>query len=590
MEFFTGAMGTLLPKLGELLKKEYDLQKSVKEGITFLKAELERMQAALEKVSKDRDVRDLSYNIEDNIDTFMLHVDCLEPTNKHNFTWLIDKCHKSLSRLKTRHKLANDIKHVKIKVKEVMERRDRYKIEDSVAKAPIIVLRDILIELDKHKYMAFDAATLSERHLIDELREYLDNKRVITTTRISQVMEQVGDIYTMEPLSDDNSKKLFYDRIFGANCKGPIDNESVEATEKILKKCGGVPLSIITIASLLVNKPVVDWSTVYDSIGFGPTNQNEVVQNMRKIVSFSYYAMPSYLKSCMIYLSIYPEDHYIVRIWIAEGIVQKEQGKTLFEVGERYFIELINKSMIQLDGSYDSVDGCRIHDMVLDLIRILATEENFVKILDKVPEVHSSSSQSSTVRRIALHKRGNQDENDSLAVDMEHLRSFDAFDCHIIMMPSPLSFQVLWVLVLEGCDVKGGLHLKHLGKLYLSRYLGLSTTNIFELPREIGDLKHLQTLDVRFSGLTELPMTVGELSKLMYLCVDGNTRIPIEVGNLKVTASAKAVLHRQDYKDMKKALLESVCSLRKIQSLGINCYSAREMYTWEDWDHWEPPQ
>jgi hypothetical protein len=92
------------------------------------------------------------------------------------------------------------------------------------------------------------------------------------------------------------------------------------------------------------------------------------------------------LKTCLLYLSIFPEDTKIskdrlIRRWIAEGILQGENhGTNLIDLGESYFNMLINRSMIQPVGI--NVEGraiaCRVHGMMLDLICDLSSEENFV--------------------------------------------------------------------------------------------------------------------------------------------------------------------------------------------------------------------
>lgn len=145
MQFATGAMSSLLPKLGELLVEEYKLKKSVKKGIEELKAELESMQAALVKVSSvpldqldpqvkiwANEVRELSYAIEDSLDSFVTRVEGNEPT-KPKIKHLLKKARNEFSKFKARHEIANDIKDIQSQVRKIKERYDRYKIDDVVA-------------------------------------------------------------------------------------------------------------------------------------------------------------------------------------------------------------------------------------------------------------------------------------------------------------------------------------------------------------------------------------------------------------------------------------------------------------------------
>lgn len=150
MDLATGAMGSLLLKLGELLTEEYKLQAKVKEDVQYLKRELTSMHAALRKVGdvpRDEldeqvkiwadDVRDLSYRMEDIVDKFLVRVKGPEASAAATKPRKLKRLMKRMSNLftkgMTRHEISNEIKVIKARVQEAADRRDRYKVNDVVA-------------------------------------------------------------------------------------------------------------------------------------------------------------------------------------------------------------------------------------------------------------------------------------------------------------------------------------------------------------------------------------------------------------------------------------------------------------------------
>ncbi|XP_014660424.1 putative disease resistance RPP13-like protein 3 [Setaria italica] len=137
-----GAMGSLLLKLGALLSDECRLLTKVKADVMFLKDVLESMHAFLKRMSEVEDpdeqskcwmkeVRELSYGIEDSIDSFMFSLGCESSSKPRGFKGFVGRCLSLFTDAKTRHWNAKKIQCLKVHVVEASNRRQRYKVKDA---------------------------------------------------------------------------------------------------------------------------------------------------------------------------------------------------------------------------------------------------------------------------------------------------------------------------------------------------------------------------------------------------------------------------------------------------------------------------
>uniref|UniRef100_A0A0E0QAU1 Uncharacterized protein n=1 Tax=Oryza rufipogon TaxID=4529 RepID=A0A0E0QAU1_ORYRU len=347
-----------------------------------------------------------------------------------------------------------------------------------------------------------------------------NGSRIVVTTRIRAVahtccFHEYDRAYEIKPLTDCESRDLFFKRIFGSSIC-PEHLEDISA--KILGKCGGTPLSIVSIAGLLASKPVHSkdlWEKIYSSLG-SEIETNPSLDRLKKILELSYNDLPYHLKTCFLYLSIYPEDHNIrrktiLRRWIAERFVTGKRGLSVFEVAESYFDEFINRSIIQpVTTSFTGkVKTFRVHDVMLEIIVSKSIEDNFITLVGE----QNTLLPQEKIRRLTVHSRG-----------VKYIATREIL-CHVRSLSifaggETLQFgwmKLMRILDLEGYEFLRNRDLKDLCRLFQLEYLNLRRTHITELPTQIGNLKKLDTLDIRETAIKHLPPGITNLPHLANL-------------------------------------------------------------------------
>ncbi|XP_040967885.1 putative disease resistance RPP13-like protein 1 [Gossypium hirsutum] len=195
------------------------------------------------------------------------------------------------------------------------------------------------------------------------------NSKIILTTRDENVVAIIRSVptYHLDVLSDDDCWKLFAKHAFDGS--SPTKHPDLMAIgEAIVKRCGGIPLAAKALGGLLRCKSdAYEWNKILHSNFWDIPND---ATNILPALTLSYHYLPSHLKRCFAYCSIFPKDYEfekeeLIQLWMAEGLLElpKDNGD-LEERGTEYFKDLRLRSFFQQSKGKKS---CFVmHDLISD--------------------------------------------------------------------------------------------------------------------------------------------------------------------------------------------------------------------------------
>ena len=224
-----------------------------------------------------------------------------------------------------------------------------------------------------------------------------------------------------------------------------------------------------------------------------------------------YNSLPYYLRSCLMYCCIFPENYGIakgrlIRLLVAEGLIQEKAGQIVEDVAEENINDLVSQGMLLVnDDLRDNGTKVTVFSPYRVFLRdsyITAHPDSDFSIPRKArriltPDMTKVAQSLNNIQPRSLFLFGKQELSGENWLNFEgakFLRVLDLEDAKIRRLPDEV------------------------GDLIHLAYLGLKNNDINELPDRLGNLRALQSLDIRWCGdLTELSTEILKLVRLRHL-------------------------------------------------------------------------
>jgi hypothetical protein len=136
----------------------------------------------------------------------------------------------------------------------------------------------------------------------------------------------------------------------------------------------------------------------------------------------------------------------------------------------------------------------QVHDLIREIGISKSTEEDLVFTLEEGCSLDIQGK----IRHLVISSMWIREKDEFCSLDLSHLRSLTVFGKWKSFFLSYKKMKMLRVLDLEDTEGLRAHHLNEIGKFLHLNYLSLrGCRGILRLPNSLGNLRYLQTLDIR---------------------------------------------------------------------------------------------
>ncbi|GKV02267.1 hypothetical protein SLEP1_g14724 [Rubroshorea leprosula] len=395
-------------------------------------------------------------------------------------------------------------------------------LEEKIEKKNFLLVLDDVWEDNSNTWATFSG-------LLSKFVKTSGNSIVVTTRKegVASSIDKCLPLcrHHLKKLSDDDCWLIIKGKVFEST-EASIPDQQLEAIgREIAKKCGGLPLIANVLGGTMCNVKGVDgWLSIKDKIVWNLEDSDQI----KFVLKLSFDHLPSPLKKCFSFCSIFPKDFNfkkddLVQHWMAQGYLHSSSQEMMEDIGNKYVSDLISNCLFQdvKRDKYGNIISFKMHDVVHDLALLVSEGETLIWKNDSIHEnscirhlkVPSSAVVDTTILRgVApkLHSLFSEVDFCSMSkMDLKSIRSLSLKKADGDKLPvSPRK-------------------LKHL------RYLEISKAKIRVLPKSFSKLYNLQTLKLMACyHLQKLPNGMENLISLKHFYFDQKKLMPRNIGRL----------------------------------------------------------